>query len=131
VLEGVLLDAVPDLLGHDPGLPLGESRKDGLVLVAAEAGGPAASFSVQLPDNASDRADDELAQEVTVFVVDLFEVVYIRHKDAQGFARSGCSLQLVFELLVEAFLGKQPREVVAVDQVVQGLVKPSLYRIIL
>src|SRR5215204_6940037 len=68
---------------------------------------------------------------MAVLVVDLFEVVYIRHEDTQWFPRDDRTLQAVLELLVEAFLGEQPREVVAVYQVVQGLMKLGLHGIVL
>ena len=102
-----------------------------LVLVAAEAGRLAASPGVQLPDDAADLSDDELAQEVAVLVVDLLEVVYVSHEDAQGFAHRRRRLQAVLELLVEALLGEQAGEVVAVDQVVQGAMELRLHRIVL
>src|SRR3712207_392144 len=81
-LEGVFLDAAPDLLGDLHGLLFGESGKNGLVLVAAEAGGLTPLFFVQLTDDAADLTDDVLAEEVTVGVVYLLEVVYVGHKDA-------------------------------------------------
>src|SRR5215210_2346759 len=129
VLEGVLLDAASDLLGYGQRLLPVEFGQDGLVLVAAEAGRPAASLLVQFPDNAADRADDELAQEVAVAVVDLLEIVYVRHEDAQGFAQCYRRLQVVLELLVKALLGQETGQVVAVDQVVQGRVELRLYGI--
>ena len=102
-----------------------------LVLVAAEAGRLAASPGVQLPDDAADLSDDELAQEVAVLVVDLLEVVYVGHEDAQGLAYRRHHFQAVLELLVEALLGKQAGEVVAVDQVIQSAVELGLHGIVL
>jgi hypothetical protein len=109
LLEGVRPDAAPDLLGHLQGLALGEAGQDGLVLVAAEAGGAAPVFLVQLADDAPDLADDELAEQMPVGVVYFFQAVYVGHEDAQRSIRVGGRLQAVLELVVEASLGEQSR----------------------
>src|SRR3712207_7347477 len=57
-------------LGHLVGLLFGEAGQDGLVLVAAEACRLSAAPLVQLPDDAPDLADYELAEKVAVGVVD-------------------------------------------------------------
>src|SRR5215216_769375 len=131
VLKGVLFDPAPDLLGYRERLLFGEMREDGLVLVAPEAGRLAASSGVQLPDDAADRADDKLTQEVAVLVVDLLEVIYVGHEDAQGLAHRRHHFQAVLELLVEALLGEQAGEVVAVDQVIQSIMELGLHGVAL
>src|SRR3712207_8560397 len=54
VLEGVLRDAAPDLLGDLDSLFFGEPGQDGLVLVPAEAGGLAATFFVRSEEHTSE-----------------------------------------------------------------------------
>jgi hypothetical protein len=65
----VCLDAASDFLGHLQGLSLCQARQDGLVLVAAEAGGAASLLFVQPANDTPDLADDELAEQMPVSVV--------------------------------------------------------------
>jgi hypothetical protein len=116
LLEGVILDAVPDLLGDLQRFFFGESGQEDLVLVPAEAGGLATLFFVQL-------ANDVLADQVAVGVVYLFEFVYVGHEDAHGLLLGGRHLQAVLELLVESVLDEEAGQIVAADQMVQGAVE--------
>jgi hypothetical protein len=120
-LEGVFLDAAPYLLGDLERLLFGESGQEGLVLVSAEAGSLAAAFFVQLADDATDLADDVLAEQVAVGVVYLLEFIDVGHEDAQGTPLGG--FQVVLELLVEPVLDEEICQVVAADQTVQGAVE--------
>src|SRR5919107_965213 len=97
-------DASTYLLGYPQGLLFGEVGQNALVLVAAEA---------------SDLTNDELAEQVSVGVVYLLEAIYVRHEHAQGPSLVGHRLQEVLELAVEASLGEEAREVVAVHELVQ------------
>src|SRR5918912_171839 len=112
-------DASTYLLGYPQTLLFGEVRQNALVLVAAEAGGATPLFFVHGTDDASDLTNDELAEQVSVGVVYLLEAVYVRHEHAQGPSLVGHRLQTVFELAVEASLGEEAREVVAVHEFVQ------------
>ena len=62
-------------------------------------------------------------------VVDLLEVVYVRHEHAQGPGRRYRRIQAVLELLVEALLGQETGQVVPVDQAIQRCVKLRFYGI--
>jgi hypothetical protein len=68
---------------------------------------------------ASDLTDNELAEQVSVGVVYLLEAVYVSHKHAQGSSLVGHRLEAVLEFAVEASLGEEAREVVAVHELVQ------------
>jgi hypothetical protein len=70
----VFLYAAPYFLGDLESPFFGEFGQDGLIFVAAETGGLAAAFFVQLADEAPDLSDDSLAEQVAVGVVYL-EVV--------------------------------------------------------
>src|SRR5215210_4263715 len=112
-------DASTYLLGYPQGLLFGEVGEDALVLVAAEAGGAAPLRFVRGADDASDLTHDELAEQVSVGVVYLLEAVYVRHEHAQGPSLVGHRLQAMLELAVEASLGEEASEVVAVHELVQ------------
>jgi hypothetical protein len=56
---------------------------------------------------------------VSVGVVYLLEAVYVRHEHAQGSSLVGHRLEAVLELTVEASLGEEAREGVAVHELVQ------------
>src|SRR5918995_2030347 len=112
-------DASTYLLGYPQGLLFGEVGQNALVLVAAEAGGATPLFFVHGADDASDLTNDELAEQVSVGVVYLLEAIYVRHEHAQGPSLVGHRLQAVLELAVEASLGEEAREVVAVHELVQ------------
>src|ERR671911_2072181 len=112
-------DASTYLLGYPQGILFGEVRQNALVLVAAEAGGATPLFFVHGADDASDLTHDELAEQVSVGVVYLLEAVYVRHEHAQGPSLVGHRLQAVLELPVEASLGEEASEVVAVHELVQ------------
>src|SRR5215212_2388985 len=116
-------DASTYLLGHPQGLLFGEVGEDALVLVAAEAGGAAPLLFVRGADDASDLTYDELAEQVPVGIVYLLEAVYVRHEHAQGSSLVGHGLEAVLELAVEASLGEEVREVVAVHELVQLFVE--------
>src|SRR5215213_1118930 len=72
-LEDLCFDAATYLLGYRHSLLLGEVGDDALVLVAAEAGGAAPLFFVHGADDASYLTHDELAEQVSVGVVNLLE----------------------------------------------------------
>src|SRR5215216_7806832 len=118
-LEGMCFDAAPHLLGHLQGFLFGELGEDALVLVAPEACGASPLFFVHGADDASDLTNDELAEQVAFGVVYLLEAVYVRHQHAQGPSLVGHRLQAVLELAVEASLGEEAGEVVAVHELVQ------------
>src|SRR5918997_2334064 len=117
--EGLRLDAATYLLGYPQGLLFREIGEDALVLVAAEAGGAAPLLFVNGADDASDLTHDELAEQVSVGVVYLLEAVYVRHEYAQGPSLVGHRLEAGLQLPVEASLGEEAREVVAVHELVQ------------
>src|SRR5215203_355366 len=129
LLEDVIFDVASDLFGDLEGFLLRVAGQDGLVLIAAEAGGLPALLLVQLADDAPDLADDVLAEEVAVSVVDLLEVVYVGHEDAQRLPSGGRRLQGVLELRVEAVLDEEAGQVVAADQAVQGAMEVSPHRV--
>src|SRR5919107_1536056 len=112
-------DASTYLLRYPQGLLFGEVGQNALVLVAAEAGGATPLFFVQGADDASDLTNDVLAEQVSFGIVYLLEAVYVSHEHAQGPSLVGHSLQAVLEFAVEASLGEEAREVVAVHEVVQ------------
>jgi hypothetical protein len=89
------------------------------VLIAPKAGGAAPFFFVHGADDASDLTHHELAEQVSFGVVYLLEAVYVGHEHAQRPSLIGHRLQAVFELAVEAPLGEEAREVVAVHELVQ------------
>src|SRR5215218_9719128 len=123
LLEGMCFDAAPYLLSYPQGLLFGEVGEDALVLVAPEAGGASPLFFVHGADDASDLTHDELAEQVSVGVVNLLEAVYVRHEHAQGSSLVGYRLEAVLELAVEASLGEEASEVVAVHEAVQLFVE--------
>src|SRR5215210_4455647 len=67
---------------------------------------------------------------MAVAVVDLFEVVYVRHEDTKVLAQRYRRLQVMFELLVETFLRQETGQVIPVDQTIQNSVEMRLYGIL-
>src|SRR5688572_22948263 len=114
-------DAATYLFGHPQCFLFGEIGEYALVLIAPKAGGAAPFFVVYGSDDVSDLTNDELTEQVSFGVVYLLEAVYVRHEDAQGSSLVGHRLQAVLELAVEASLGEEAREVVAVHELVQLL----------
>src|SRR5918993_477985 len=112
-------DAASYFLCYPQGLLFGEVRQNALVLVATEAGGASPLLFVHGADDASDLTNDELAEQVSFGIVYLLEAIYVRHEHAQGPSLVGHRLQAVLELAVEASLGEEAREVVAVHELVQ------------
>ncbi len=119
----MILDATPYLVGDLAAASFGHPGKKGLVLVAAESGGLAALLIVQVADDSAYLPDDVLAEQVTVGVVDLLEVVYVGHEHAKGLSRGGGRFERMLELRVEAVLDQQARQVILAYQPVQRAVE--------